>query len=479
MPRRSGLRATVVVAMCVLGGAGALAGPGRAAARTARLGVSDEITGVSCAAPGDCTAVGDFTDGSGHAEVFAITQTRGRWGAGRELPGTTALGLGRSLSTTALSCGAPGNCTAFGSYRGPGNRFQAFLDSQRGGRWRPAREIPGTGALNAGGRAAVLSASCSSGANCTAVGTYLDGSGHNRAFVVDEAAGAWGVARPVPGIALSTDESAVLVSLSCASAGNCAAGGSYLVGEKVAGFVVDERGGHWGRARQVPRAASVGTVLDVTAVSCSSAGNCVAGGDADRQSFVASEVHGTWHPAAPVPGLAALAKQGATVDALSCTAPGDCSAGGSYTGPSPITEGPAPVQAFVVSERNGRWGKAITAPGTKALNVQVDADLTTMSCTDPGNCGAIGFYAGPLTGGEFLISQVRGAWHRAQLIPGLAALEDPREYVELSAISCTAPGDCAAGGTFGRNTAINPDLHALIVSEKHGVWGKAMRILGF
>ncbi len=139
MPRRSGLRATVVVAMCVLGGAGALAGPGRAAARTARLGVSDEIRGMSCAAPGDCTAVGDFTDGSGHAEVFAITQTRGRWGAGRELPGTTALGIGRGLSITALSCGAPGNCTAFGSYRGPGDRFQAFLDSQRGGR----RDLPG------------------------------------------------------------------------------------------------------------------------------------------------------------------------------------------------------------------------------------------------------------------------------------------------------------------------------------------------
>jgi hypothetical protein len=133
----------------------------------------------------------------------------------------------------------------------------------------------------------------------------------------------------------------------------------------------------------------------------------------------------------------------------------------------------------VVSERNGRWGQAITAPGTKALNVQVDADLTRMSCASPGNCSAAGFYAGPLTFGAFLISEVRGAWRRARPIPGLAALEDPRDYVGLFAISCAAPGDCAAGGKFGNNDAVNPDTHALLVSEKHGVWGKARAVPGF
>jgi hypothetical protein len=54
-----------------------------------------------------------------------------------------------------------------------------------GGTWGTAREVPGTAALNHGD-AQVNSVSCASAGNCAAGGWYTDSSGHTQAFVVNE-----------------------------------------------------------------------------------------------------------------------------------------------------------------------------------------------------------------------------------------------------------------------------------------------------
>jgi hypothetical protein len=96
--------------------------------------------------------------------------------------------------------------------------------------WGTAREVPGTAALNAGGNAAVDSVSCTSAGNCSAGGSYKDSSGHQQAFVVSQINGTWGKAKEVPGTsALNQGRNAGVSSVSCASAGNCSAGGSYAV----------------------------------------------------------------------------------------------------------------------------------------------------------------------------------------------------------------------------------------------------------
>jgi hypothetical protein len=55
------------------------------------------------------------------------------------------------------------------------------------GTWRAAIELPGTRGLNTGGHAVVTSVSCASAGNCAAGGSYMDGSGHYQAFVASEA----------------------------------------------------------------------------------------------------------------------------------------------------------------------------------------------------------------------------------------------------------------------------------------------------
>ena len=53
--------------------------------------------------------------------------------------------------------------------------------------------------------------------------------------------GVWGQAENVPGLAaLSMQGSAVVSSVSCAAAGECSAGGFYIDGSVIQGFVVKE-----------------------------------------------------------------------------------------------------------------------------------------------------------------------------------------------------------------------------------------------
>jgi hypothetical protein len=102
--------------------------------------------------------------------------------------------------------------------------------------------VPGSGALNKGGFGVVGSVSCASAGNCAAGGTYADGAGHRQALVVSERNGTWGKAIEVPGSgALNKGGFAFVGSVSCASAGKCAAGGIYTDGSgRFQAFVVSQ-----------------------------------------------------------------------------------------------------------------------------------------------------------------------------------------------------------------------------------------------
>jgi hypothetical protein len=54
------------------------------------------------------------------------------------------------------------------------------------GRWGTAKEVPGTATLNTGGDAQIDSVSCASAGNCSAGGYYTDSTGHGQSFVVSQ-----------------------------------------------------------------------------------------------------------------------------------------------------------------------------------------------------------------------------------------------------------------------------------------------------
>ncbi len=173
------------------------------------------------------------------------------------------------------------------------------------GVWGKAQQVPGTAALNKGGNAVIESVSCASAGSCSAGGFHTDAFGRPQAFVAGEAKGIWGRAQQVPGTAVSKGGEAAITSVSCARAGNCSAGGSYLdASGNTQTFVAGEAKGVWGRAQQVPGIAALnkGGDAEIISVSCARAGNCSAGGfykDASGhlQAFVVNETspaHRCW-----------------------------------------------------------------------------------------------------------------------------------------------------------------------------------------
>jgi hypothetical protein len=400
---------------------------------------------VSCSSPGNCSAGGNYEDRSGHGQAFVVSEKKGSWGKAIEVPRLAALNAGGNAGLTSLSCGAAGNCAAGGFYQNRSHRGRAFVVSEKKGSWGKAIQVPGAGALSgAAGGAMVSSLSCGAAGNCAAGGTYSNSAGQ-QAFVVSEKKGSWGKAIEVPGLAaLNNGALGGIDSVSCASAGNCAASGYYDDGIPEA-FLVSEKNGSWGTAIEVPGGFRPATVASV---SCPSAGNCSAAGfsgsitnDAPSGPLVASEKNGTWGNATAVAGTTASARNAAT--SVSCASAGNCVAGGSY---APEIE--TPYQAFLVREKNGSWGTAFGIPGLAALNVDGNAGVASVSCKTARNCAAGGTYRdGSGHQQAFVVSEKDGSWGKAIEVPGSRALNTGGS-AQVSSVSCTSAGYCAAVGFY-------------------------------
>jgi hypothetical protein len=115
-----------------------------------------------------------------------VSEVNGTWRTAIEVPGTATLSQGRGAWLDSVSCASAGNCSAGGWYNVGSGHQQAFVVNEVNGTWRTAIEVPGTASLNQGGNAQVASVSCASAGNCSAGGGYMDSSGHRQAFVVRE-----------------------------------------------------------------------------------------------------------------------------------------------------------------------------------------------------------------------------------------------------------------------------------------------------
>ena len=160
----------------------------------------------------------------------------------------------QAVQTEAISCTGPANCTAIGTYRG-----QPFVMRQVRGVWSRGIEVPGIVALDAGGGALGAAISCRSAGNCSAGGTYGDRAGHSHGFVVTEVRGRWREAAAIPGLAaLDVVGNSAVTGLSCGAAGNCSVIGSYTgQHQRLRAFVTNQSGGAWGRAEEIPGIAAL------------------------------------------------------------------------------------------------------------------------------------------------------------------------------------------------------------------------------
>jgi Bacterial Ig-like domain (group 3) len=414
----------------------ALAVPGAAALATDGTAFEGDVaTGISCASPGECTAVGSYfihdpKTGITTSWPMVVSQTGGAWGQAAGLQGIAGLSSGLGGQLTKISCASAGNCSAAGSYGPVGTSF-GFLADEINGTWGAAQALPDAASLGTVG-SSINAMSCPSAGDCAAVGEAAPG----RPFILDEINGSWGDPLAVPGLAsLGAASGDSVESVSCPEAGDCSAIGTVdTSGGGEAAFMVTETGGTWGDATPVPGESALPGVGSWGGfVSCPAAGDCTAigGYEPTRNNFlvwVADDVNGSWGSAQR---LAAPATTLRATALLSCATPGNCAVDGSYRDALGLPH------AFVANEVNGTWQASQDVPGLSGVASGADA----ISCAAPGDCAATGSYQVSGRNQEYATDEVNGIWDTASAIPGV-----PAAAPKITGLSCTAPGYCSAVG---------------------------------
>jgi hypothetical protein len=417
--------------------------------------------------------------GPAAASVQPAAAAHSGWGTARNIPHLNALAVGGYATASAVDCASAGNCVAGGFYGDSVPHDQAWLAVQRNGKWGNAFEVPGTASLNAGGDASVVSVSCPSAGNCAATGGYEASGGALDVWVASEHHGRWAKATAVRNYPqLNVGQDGNVEAISCSAAGDCTLGGDYLDASlHFQAFLATEAGGRWAKAEQVPGIGGLNAAghSDTYAVSCRRAGYCTATGLTERSAgvytaFAISESKGKWGKAARLPNMQNLNKDGnANASVLSCSSAGNCVAGGIYKDSHGYN------QAFLDVQKNGKWRNAFEVPGTASLNSGHNAQLTAISCPSAGNCAVGGYYTNSSGHGElFVINRSKGNWGKAKEIPGLAALTKG-STAQIYSISCSSPGNCSGGG-YGETSTFREI--AFVVTESGGRWGSAELVPG-
>jgi outer membrane protein OmpA-like peptidoglycan-associated protein len=393
-----------------------------------------------------------------------------------------ALNTFDDASVESLSCPSAGNCAAVGYYSSGQDQYQAFVDSQSAGVWHVPVAV-GL-ALNVDNDADLVSVSCSSAGNCVAGGYYANALGNYEPMMVSEAGAVWSPAQQVAA-QINVANYGEIYSVSCASNANCTAVGSVSVANyEYQSIVLDEHNGVWGAPIEVATLLNTEFYSYLNSVSCPSAGNCTAGGvyedHSGVQAFAISEVNGAWQ--SPLAIATTLNNGGeAQVDDVSCATNLNCVMTGYYD-----DDISGAYQAFAASQVNGQWTSVHNL--TSTINIGLNAEATSVSCTSPGNCVVGGFYSDQILAPgarhphvatpsahvvsdrkegfrqAFVANEVNGVWSAPKTVVKTLNAGDE---AEVDAVSCVDAANCVASGYYLGSSDVQ---QAFAIFQVRGIW---------
>ena len=410
---------------------------------------------ISCTSTGNCVAGGAYLDAPGAQQAFVDGEVNGVWSGAEEV--AASLNVAGVASIYAVSCPSVGYCTAAGGFTDASGRAHAFAVSEMNGLWGDPVPIADESALAKGDVITIQKLSCSSVGNCNGVGAFASAANQTeQPMSFKEVNGVWSTPIVLPGLTtLNPSGIGIISMLSCPSASSCSVGGAVinLSNFQITGFLDEEVNGVWGTVF-LPSGIdgpAQGNISTVDSVSCYASGDCTAGGTFTQENivgeaYVVTEVNGVWGSVQDLPGVDGLNKdENANLSGLSCTSEGDCSATGSYD------DGSQQVQAFVDTETNGIWQNAMPVPGMNPLNGDIGSLPVSISCSSPGNCTSGGDYVddgvSETPTQAYLVNEVNGVWADVTEVPGTETL-NKGDVATVTQVSCSADGACGVVGTF-------------------------------
>jgi hypothetical protein len=317
------------------------------------------LNGVSCFSATACTAVGTNTSQS-PATTLAVGKTS-NWKVQ-----VTPNPVGATESRLEdVSCPTASFCMAVGSYLNGAGVRQPLAERWNGTEWAIAPTPLPAGAT--GGQ--LEGVSCSSPASCTAVGSYVAGSGANLPLAEQWGSEAWSAeAPPVPAGA----GKALLHDVSCAGSECWAVGESEEAGKGSTALVERRTSGGWAvQALSEP-------VKALTSISCASSSWCAAVGS----GLHVQHWNGTgWSDRlAPNPG-----GESGQLTGVSCTSATSCTAVGTYDPGHPVPF----AEHWGGAEWQLRGMTDMEFPGCTGPSCPVGSAIADVACV-PGWCSAVG-----------------------------------------------------------------------------------------
>src|SRR5215471_15508236 len=265
-----------------------------------------QLIGVSCASSSSCTAVGDFTRGSGVVVTLAQHWDGGKW-ASQPTPNPP----GARLSVlVGVSCSAPSACTAVGQAVSRSGVSVPLAERWNGIQWR----IQATPNPAAGG-GALFGVACTSSSACTAVG------GSNSGTLAEQWNGTQWRIVPSPNPPAG---GGALFGVACTSSSACTA-----VGASNSGTLAEQWNGTKWAIQPTPNPSGAQFSF-LNAVSCTSSSACTAVGGYGNSSGNIVSLAERWDSTrwriqpTPNPPIPSYAFHLTALNAVSCTSASAC-----------------------------------------------------------------------------------------------------------------------------------------------------------
>jgi hypothetical protein len=409
---------------------------------------------ISYLAPGDVISFSDKAVSGGHAAVVSAVS-----GSSITLVNQNTA-KSNTLSHGALSAGK----LVMTGWKG----YDPIGVIHAPGGWTAA-EAPLPGSVTNLSYAVVDGVSCPSVSVCAAVGDYVENWTISEGLLLTSKAGGWTpVKAPLPANAAKL-HSVQVNAVSCPSASECIAVGSYGTGKPATteGLVLTWSGGAWAATQApLPGNAGKGPGAALNAVSCPSTSKCIAAGQyqdasGNWEGLLLTRSGGTWTAAkAPQPGNAAKNPEIA-LNGLSCPATAKCVAVGVYADKSQRGEG-------LLLTWSGQAWAAAEAPRPSGIPGNAGQEVNAVSCPAPSQCVATGQYT-DTSDNEYglLLTWSGGAWTAAPApLPGNIV---KTQLAGLNAVSCPSTSQCSAAGTY----LYKHNQHALLLAWTGGTWTAA------
>ena len=353
-------------------------------------------------------------------------------------PNTSAT---QNNSLKGVTCASASDCWAVGSYLN-GSVAQTLIERWNGSSWSIVTS-PNTSATQANSLAAVT---CVSASDCWAVGSYFNGS-VAQTLIERWDGSSWAI---VTSPNTSATQANVLSGVTCVSVSDCWAVGYHWTATGTQQTLIEHWGGSSWAIVTSPNVAAPGRqqLSILTAVTCASASDCWAVGHYyNGITFIWQTLIERWDGTswAIVSSPNTLTTQGGDfLYGVTCVSASACWAVGSYYKPN---AGISSTSQTLIQRWDGISWAIVNSPnaGTTQGNF-----LLGVTCLSASECWAVGHYDFHGTTTQTLVERWNGsAW---------AVVASPNTLVprggSLSAVTCVSASDCWAVGSY--NTISTP-----------------------